>query len=158
MDTTDNAIFDRIKGLSRENAIEAALTLHDAFGAEDDSDAPYVLDVRDSPDSHADEADDLARLVLLVGAADPELRPTVEEALDAVGQKAFIFGGSEIVALAVLGTYVITLVQSRGKASEEESVETWNDGTVQYTKKSKKISYVAGSGVIGKLLGWVKPN
>jgi hypothetical protein len=42
------------------------------------------------------------------------LRPTVEEALNAVSERNIIFGGLEIVALTAIGAFVFTSVQSGG--------------------------------------------
>jgi hypothetical protein len=152
---TDDPIFERIKALPSDEAMEAALTLQDAFGLEVDAghgDA-YVAEVAGAPDAHVSEVEDLARLVLLAGAVDPDLRPTVEEALDAVGQRNFILGGAEIVALAAIGAFVFTSVQSGGKASEEETLHVKKDGSLDYHNKTV---YVAGSGVMEKLLGWLR--
>jgi hypothetical protein len=157
MDPIDDPIFGRIKALPSDEAMEAALTLQDAFGLEvdaEDSDA-YVAEVAETPDAYVSEVEDLARLVLLAGAVDPELRPTVEEALDAVGQRNFILGGADIVALAALGAFVFTSVQSGGKASEEEKLKINKDGSLEYHKKTV---YVAGSGVMKKLFGWLRPH
>jgi hypothetical protein len=42
------------------------------------------------------------------------LRPTVEDALNAVGEGNIIFGGLVIVALTAIGAFVFTSVQSGG--------------------------------------------
>jgi hypothetical protein len=150
----DDPIIEQITSLSREDAMEAALALRDTFDAEEgNSDAPYVAAVAESPHGHVVEVDALARLVLLAGAADPALRSDVEEALAKVGQTAFILGGAEIVALAALGAYVFTSVQSGGIASRTTQVEVKKDGSVKY--KDETI-YNSGSPVMKALLGWLR--
>jgi predicted dinucleotide-utilizing enzyme len=144
-------LVERIVNLSREDAMEAALALQSKFGTAA-ADTDYVAEVRESPNAHLAEVDDLARLVLLVGASDPELRESVEEAVEAVGRRAFIFGGAEIVALAAIGAFVFTSVQSKGKATEKKKTTVKPDGTVI---TDEETVWVAGSGVIQKLLGSV---
>jgi hypothetical protein len=143
-------LIERIASLTREEAMEAALALDDAL-RQDTSEpgSPYVAEVNDKPYEHLAEIEDLSRLVLVAAASQPESRADLEEALDAVGQRAFIFGGAEIVALAGLGVFVFSIIKSRGIASEEEEVEIHEDKVVV----RRKTVYVAGSGVMGKLLG-----
>jgi hypothetical protein len=129
-------LFDRISALTREEAMEAAVALQDSFGNTTDGDTEYVADVKPSPNAHLSEVEDLARMVLLTGAVDPSLRPSVEGAVDAVGRRAFIFGGAEIVALATPGVFLFTSLQSGGKASEKEQNEIKPDGTITVSKEN----------------------
>lgn len=110
----------RIKALSREETMEAAL----ALGAElDTGEEPqgearrFVDEVEQAPLRHVEETEDLARVLLLAAAADDEYAPTVRRVLDAVGTKAFILGGLEIVALAALAVTALHIVVSKGRTS-----------------------------------------
>lgn len=112
--------------------------------------ATWLDDVNSSPESHIAEVEELARVILLWAAAQPQLSADVTEAVEGVGQRAFIFGGLEIVALAALGVYVFNSIQSHGIATTEEETEIKPDGTKRH---KKKVVYLAKSGVTSKIFG-----
>jgi hypothetical protein len=144
----DNLV-KRIADLSPEDAMEAALALQSQFGdAATDTESAYVAAVKEDKFAHQAEVGDLARSVLLVGANDPELRDSVEEAVEAVGQSQFVFGGAEIFALAALGVYVFNSIQAGGKASQKKKTSVKPDGTVI---TDEETVWLVGSGVFRKL-------
>jgi hypothetical protein len=137
------AVVARIQSLTREEAIEAALALEDEVEVE--AAAPpadeFVATVESAPFDHLPEAEELARVVLVLAALDPETGPKVEEIVDRVGDKAFIFGGAEIVALVGLAVLAIHLFQTKGKKSETETTQIViaPDGTQTIMHKTETI-------------------
>lgn len=123
-------LVDRIQALTREEAMEAGLALGQLLDADEvayDYGRQFVESVEEAPLQHIAEAEELARVLLLAAAADPELAPMVNEVLDAVGAKAFILGGVEIVALAALAVAALHIVVSKGKKSDSSEI-AWQFG------------------------------
>ncbi|MFF2040419.1 hypothetical protein ACFVVX_08335 [Kitasatospora sp. NPDC058170] len=153
-DATDLAT--RIAGLSREEAFEAVLALDDLLPADAPQDEPareLLAQVEQSPYGLLADVDDLARIMLSAAALTPELRPAVEEALDSVGHKAFVFGVTEIIAVGALVIAGLALVLSKGKAEERTRLELDEDGKLRY---ENEVVYTSGSGLVqalAKLLG-----
>lgn len=151
-----STLVDRIEALTREEVMEAGLALSQELDAGDVSDAEgrrFVESVESAPLQHIVEAEELARVLLLAAAADPELAPTVEEILDSVGGKAFILGGLEIVALAALAVAALHIVVSKGRKSDvvETTLHFGPDGRVTdlTVKKDRRFGISAN---IGKIL------
>ena len=121
-DTKD--LVGRIQGLTREETMEAALALGAELGgdAEPPSEARGFLDqVEQAPLRHIDEGEELARVLLIAAAGDEEYAPTVRRIWDEVGQKVFILGGLEIVALVGLAVTALHIVVSKGRTSQSKT-------------------------------------
>ena len=134
----------RIQALSREEAMEAALALGQELEGEAGADTNgFVEAVEAAPLRHIEQTEELARVTLVVAAADPGLAVTVSEILDNVGAKAFILGGAEIIALAALGVAALRVVLSRGRESESRTTTLKYDeqGNVTEVVIEEQTSY-----------------
>jgi hypothetical protein len=131
-------LMSEIDALSREHVIEAAGFVATSLGVTSSTSqdvAALLADWRDHPYKHLEQAEELARLVLSVGATDPELQPVVADALEGAGRKQVVFAGAEIVALAALALGALQVCLSRGKTFEEiaETNEVGPDGRKRTT-------------------------
>jgi hypothetical protein len=118
-------LITRIQALTREEAMEAALALAQELetGEEPQGEARrFVQAVNTAPLQHVEEIEELARIILVAAAADEDLAPTVREILDAIGTKAFILGGLEIVALASLAVAALHIIISKGRTRENKEL------------------------------------
>lgn len=141
-------LVERIKGLTREEALEAALALADDLGAadheQDNAIREFTAQVETNAFAHLPEVDDLARILLISAGLQARFRPGVEEILDAAGRKAFIFGGTEIVMLAGLGILALRLILSKAKDKETEHIEiTSSDNGKVILKYKHEVRYVS---------------
>jgi hypothetical protein len=145
-------LTERIGVLTREEVLEAAL----AVGADVETEEPepeeqrFLASVEAEPFAAIAEVEELARLSLLLAAGDPELRPIVEEAVDAVGKKAFIFGGAEILIAGTLTLGLLHMLMSRGRLSEEQTEVTYDEHGRPIVRH-RKVVYGVSSGITGVL-------
>jgi hypothetical protein len=147
----DETLANSIEELPRDQALEAARFLAEAMDVTPGgSDTKAVEPLTVQPFQNIEEIDQLARLLLLAAASDPELEGKVRQAIDGAGHKQFIFGGLEIVALAVLAITALHVVITKGKKSESEKIkiEEKPDGTT-VTTIDRKVTY----GISAKLAG-----
>jgi hypothetical protein len=154
-DITD--LISRIRLLSREEAMEAGLALGEDLIESADQSAPltaasasFVASVEASPLEHIEDVEELARVMLVAAAADPEFGPVVGEILDAVGRKAFLLGGSEIVALAAVAVSALHVVISKGRraVSKTTTLRFGPDGGVTEFVIEDKVEFgISSSGV-----------
>lgn len=129
--TTD--LMKNIDSLSREQAIEAASFVASSIGADNTTHtdaAALLVEWSDRPYQHLSEAEELARLLLSVSAATPDLEPIVREAIAGAGRKQVVLAGGEIVALAALALGALQAILSKGRTSEQvsETIEKGPDG------------------------------
>jgi hypothetical protein len=153
-----NDLNTAIRGLSREQAIEAASFVASDLGvtaAASQNTTALLDDWTHNPYRHLDEAEELARFLLSVAAADPDYERSVRNALDGVGRKQVVLAGGEIVALAALALGGLHICLSRGKTEEDikETIETGPDGKVK-TVRIRKIKWGI-SATLGNLLNRV---
>jgi len=154
MNDLSDDLLERVQGLTREEALEAALALGERLGAGEVSGEEvqrFLAELEEEPYAAVEDVEQLARTALIVAAADPDTSDTVREVVDAVGQKAFIFGGAEIV---IVGTIAVALLQTalaKGRSSEEEILEVIDEKTGKRVVHRRKTSYGISPGV-GKLL------
>lgn len=151
-------LITRIQALTREEAMEAALTLAKELdtGEEPHGEASrFVQAVKTAPLQHIEETEELARIILVAAAADEDLAPTVRETLDAIGTKAFIFGGLEIVALAALAVAALHVVISKGRSREktELKLEFNEEGKVTKMVVRKDVGYDISADLGGIVAG-----
>lgn len=135
------ALVERVEGLTREEAIEAALALADEVAATDtagtaEAARSFAEQVEAAPYAHLPEIDNLARALLIATGSSDQWGPQTDEVIDGVGQKAFVFGATEIVALAALGVMALALVLSRGRSREKEKIELHEDGKLVYERET----------------------
>jgi hypothetical protein len=136
-----NTLSERIEKLNREQAIEAAQFLsrslaHGQSAVEDSALTP----IKAQPFKYLEEVEQLARIILLSAAANPEYEAEVEKALAGTGQKQIILGGMEIIALAGIGLVALHVIVTGGKSKETIDTEIVSaDGTK--LKTSQTTSY-----------------
>ena len=128
-------LITRVQALTREEAMEAALALAQELqtGEELQGEARrFVQAVKEAPLQHIEETEELARITLVAAVADEDLAPTVSEILDAIGTRAFILGGLEIVALAALAVAALHIIISKGRTRVDNALtlEFDHDGNV----------------------------
>jgi len=150
-----NDLTTAIGALSREQAIEAASFVASELGvtaATNQNTAALLNDWTQNPYQHLHEADELARVLLLVAAADPDHEESVRRALDGVGRKQVVLAGGEIVALAALALGALQVCLSGGKTGEdiEETIEKSPDGTIKAVRIRKTKWGISSS--LGTLL------
>ena len=148
---------ERVEALSQEEAIEAALALAQELNSDADETPfaknDFAVAVAQAPYAHLPELADLARAVLATAGATQEWGEHVEEILDAVGRKAFIFGTAELITLSVAGVLALSLILGRGKSEEKEKMSVDEKGTFTYERKTV---YATGPGLakaLAKILG-----
>jgi hypothetical protein len=138
-----STLSERIEKLNREQVIEAAQFLSRSLtegqkAGEAENAALAQLKAR--PFKYLGEVEQLARIILLAAAANPEYEEEVEKALAGTGHKQIILGGMEIVALAGIGLVALHVIVTRGKSKENLETEIISpDGTK--VKTSKTTSY-----------------
>ena len=134
-------LTERINQLNRAQVIEAATTFSNIIteGQPDPSSESLAAIVQADPSAHLADADSLSRMILLNAADDASYAPIVSDVLDSVGQKQFILGGMEIVALAVVGVAALKIILNpvkkktstikRADGSEEKIEEVHDSST-----------------------------
>jgi hypothetical protein len=139
-------LIARIEGLNREEVLEAALALRDTLGLGDlDDDAPeaaagFVEELREQPYAALDDVEDLARAALVVAALEPDRREDVEQIVARVGEKNFIFGGAEIIAIGIAAALVIERLRGGKKETHDETVVTESpDGGKQIVHRERTV-------------------
>ena len=118
-------LITRIQAFTREEAMEAALSLAQELQTGDVPQGEalrFVQAVRAAPLQHVEATEELARIILIAAATDEDLAPTVAEILGAIGAKAFILGGLEIVALAGLAVVALHIIISKGRTRESKDL------------------------------------
>jgi len=151
-------LITRIQALTREEAMEAALALAQELdtGEEPQGEArDFVQAVETAPLQHIEETEELARVLLVAAAADEDLEKTVREILDAIGAKAFILGGLEIVALAALAVAALHIVISKGRSHEnkELTLKFGPKGEVTEMVVRKEVAYGISANLGGIVAG-----
>jgi len=147
-------LIREIENLSREQALEAAGFVSDqvTIDAETDGNEAEALEpLTDQPYQNIEEIEQLARLLLITAALTPEYQETVRRAIEGAGEKQFILGGAEIVALAVLTVGALHVLVSEGKESEEEVITIESEGDKTTTTIHRTTKYGI-SGRLGSML------
>lgn len=160
-DRIDDDLLERLLGLNRGEVFEAALALGDQLGvgeASGEEADEFVAELRAQPYEGLEDVEQLSRAALIAAALDPERRESVSEVVDRVGQKAFIFGGAEIVVAGAIAIGLLQTVLAKGKTSEEETVEVGLDDRGQPHITYKRKTAYGLSPRIGKLLSSIFSN
>ena len=119
-------LTNSLEKLSREEALEAAqnLVLRVTQNAsrserEDELPKPFI----DKPNENIGEIEQLARLILVTAAADPERVEAVTSLIEGAGRKEVVLEGTEIVVLATLGLFALDLLLRKGESSDRHTIE-----------------------------------
>lgn len=162
--------LDRIDGLSDDQVLEAVnLISADLLGATPDREVranvarlanvePSTLD-ESIESATPKEVADLGRLVL-VAAVVAGREQDVDNALDAIGQKALLI---EIAVIGILALGALHLLQTRGRKEEirEEEITVAPDGRVTIKTRDSVRYYTVGDSLAPlaeKLLGAIIPS
>jgi hypothetical protein len=160
---TDEELIQRIQDLTREEAMEAALALED-LPRESPAEEPelaaeaqvFLAELEAEPFAGVEDVEELARAALIVAGLDSCYRPAIEDILSRVGNKAFIFGGAEIVAAGIVAVALVQAVLTKGKRSEEDRTEiSFDERGGTRIVRSHKTVYAAGpklGGLLSSLL------
>jgi hypothetical protein len=150
-----NDLVEKIDGLSREQALEAANFVADVIATEADTQAAEA-DIQQllagQPYQHIKEVEQLARLTLVAAALSPQYEDIVRKSIEASGQKQFILGGLEIVAIGVLALGAIQVLMSHGKTSEHKKIEIGEKDGNSYVKIDETVTYGLPAS-LAKILG-----
>lgn len=140
---------DRIRSLDRIAAYEAAQFVAVELGARPDGKVP-ASPLVDDPLAHQDDVEDLAKVLLLTTA---EIEPAmVERALDGVGQRQIIFGGLELVAVAILAIGALHIIVSKGKSEESTTTRIEKDTDGKEVVTTSTETRYAISDALGDML------
>jgi hypothetical protein len=123
-------LTNSIEELTREQALKAAQNLvlqitQKATPSEREEELPKPF--IDAPNENIQAIGQLARLVLLTAAADPENAEAVRSVTKAAGRKELILEDTEIVVLATLGLFALNLL-AKGKSFERHTIKIEEDG------------------------------
>lgn len=162
---TDDELIQRIQDLTREEAMEAALALEDLLGGPPAGEPElateaqtFVVELEAEPFASVEDVEELARTALIVAGLDSSYRPAIEDILSRVGNKAFIFGGAEIVAAGIVAVRLVQVILTKGKHSEEGKTEiSFDEKGGTRIVHSHKTVYAAGP-KLGGLLSSLVPG
>jgi hypothetical protein len=145
----DPELDHKIRALSDAEALEAAQLYALEIGALPEAELDEAVradDLLQSPQDHIPDLAQLARLLLLTGAA--EDAPAARRSIDGAGQTQFILGGAEIVLLAGLLVTAYHVRVSKGKLAETTTTKTTTkpDGSVEVA-----VTHDVSYGISGKL-------
>jgi hypothetical protein len=132
-----------IEKLSREEALVAAqnltlLVTQNASKAEREEELPKPF--IDKPNENVREIDELARLILLTGAANSESAEAVRRAIEESSRKELTDGGAEIVVLATLGVFALNLLVKKHSSERPAIKFEEQDGQTSFVIENQ-ISY-----------------
>jgi len=127
-------VIEQINSLNREQVIEAATFVSNIItdGAEDPEAVQLTSPVKESPFQYISDIESLARIILINAADKKEYKDLVQQAIDNSGQKNLILGGTEIVALAVVGLAALKIIVN--PKTEETEIKNSDGKTVKVTK------------------------
>jgi hypothetical protein len=152
-----NNLEAKIAELSREEALEAARYLSQSLGATTDkaeTEKKALQSLTAQPYANVADIEQLARLLLLSAAATPEYEGAVQKAIKGAGEKQFILGGAEIVALASLALYALHLVITKGKTLDEQVVRITEEKGESRIEIRKTVRYGISARVSDILKGY----
>ena len=146
-------LTNSIEELPREEALKAAQNLalkitQNATPSEREEELPKPF--IDKLNENIQEIEQLARLVLLTAAADPEKAGAVRSTIEDARKKGSILEGTEIVVLATLGLFALNLL-AREKSSERRTIKIKEDDSKTSVVIGDQVSYEI-SPSLGQLL------
>jgi hypothetical protein len=142
-----------IEELRLEEALKAAQNLalqitQNATPSEREEELPKPF--IDKPNEKIYEIEQLARLILLTAASDPENAEGVRSTIEDAGRKELVLEGTEIVVLATLGFFALNLL-AQGKSSEHPTIKIKEEGGKTTVVIERRVSYEI-SPSLGQLL------
>lgn len=146
----------QIERLDRATAYEAAQLLAAEIGADPDV-KPVDHPLLSAPLAHQPELEELAKVLLLVVAADDQ--QSVSDAIAGAGHKQIVLGGGELIALAYVLVEGLRLIVARNKVREhvEIVVEHDKDGQ-EIVTTTKRTTQYGVSGPVASLLRQIISN
>lgn len=143
-------LLARIAQLPREAVLEAALALRrelpelsDRRGEVDN----FIKAVEREPFANVEDAEAIARTMLLLAALSPAYCSATQAAVAGVGSKAFVFGGAEIIAAAAIAVCGLEVIVSGGIKNRTEVITVEQQGDKRVVRVERKIEY----GISGRL-------
>jgi hypothetical protein len=149
-----NELVSLIQSLPREQALEASGFVSRGIvgnGAAFTSERAALEPLIEHPYENLPELEQLARLTLVTAAMVPEYEDLVRNAVEGAGKKQFILGGTEIVALAIVGLGALQVIVAKGRTGTSETITIQEkDGKTTTTIKNE-ITYGLGP-TLGSIL------
>lgn len=132
---SDKSLLNQIQSLTRPQVLEAANSFANLITAElVDQETESIADmIKDNPARHLDEVEELSRILLINASEDDEYKELVKEVVDNVGKKQAVLGGTEIIALALIGVAALRIIKNPKK--KEEITVKKPDGSLVEIKK-----------------------
>jgi hypothetical protein len=150
-----NEIVSKIEQMSREEAFEAVgfIGAYIAPKASEEGLAQQSLDqLLKQPYANIVELEQLARVTLIGAALTPEYEEVTRKAIEGAGQKHFILGGVEIVALSIVALAVLHVIVTKGKVSETDTFSfEEKDGKMVAVSQKKEVKYGISPGLAAAL-------
>lgn len=145
----DPLLDQRVRTLSDAEALEAAQLYALEIGAVPTAEIAEDVGAHDllaRPQDHLPDLAQLARLLLLSGAAQDD--PAVARSVEGAGRTQFVLGGAEIVVLAGLLVTAYHVHVTKGRSSETTTTKTTKreDGSVE-VEVTREVRY----GISGNL-------
>jgi hypothetical protein len=144
-----NQLLEKIGKLSREELFEAAQFLSQEissgrFPEEDETKA--LATISTLPFEHIDEYENMARILLMAAAMNPDLIANVENAIAGAGKKQLVLGRAEIALLGGLFLVGLQTVITKGASSRSEIIKYEEDERGKKTITiNKKTTYAISS-------------
>lgn len=140
-----NELVNKIQNLSREETFEAVgfvgeyVTIDTSGGEKEQKSLNQLLE---QPYANIEELEQLARLALISAALTPEYEEITRKAIEGAGQKHFVLGGAEIVALSVIALVALHVIVTKGKTGETEIMRLEEkDGEIVAVEIRKEVTY-----------------
>lgn len=150
-----NKTAGEILELPRERAIEAALALGDAIPTVKNTDKQtddFLRSIGESPYKNIEDIEAIVRIFLLAALEAEQTREKATQAVRGSGQKAFVFGGTELVMVASIAVLALHVIISKGKSSQKESGEVTKNPDGSWSFEWKKETRFGISGKVADLI------
>jgi hypothetical protein len=151
----EQELIEKIEALNREEVLEAMLALGDILGLAE-MNAPeaardFADEIRAAPYAALEDVKDIARAALILAALDPRNLEELEQVVARVGEKNFIFGGAEIIAIGIAAALVIERIKGNKEKEENETVITESPDGHKRIVHRKRTVYMPNE-KIGKIV------
>ena len=147
-----NNIIEKINNLKQEEVLEAILACRTLvgdtkwnYGGEIET---FLNSLEENPNHSLQKVEEISKIALVIASQDDQFKEQINSIIDTVGNKAFVFGATEILMAAALGVLVIHTLKTGGKKSEKRkiSIEKTDDGK-QKICIEENISYGVSNGI-----------
>lgn len=146
-------IIQKIKSLKREEAFEALSLLNHQLtdGLSNEVKSSNLSALLNNPYENVEKVEELCKIILICAYLNEEHKDIVTTILESIGQRNFILGGQEIIAIAVLGLLALKLICTGGKKSFKEEIIVDTEKRIIKSKKTE-IEYSTFSEEIGSVV------